>query len=645
MKTKSTKKLILPAVLLVLTSVILVQCTGKPEWQKKNNELIKQYSLTVQKVSGIPNTGIVSNLEPAKVTSLDNISSVLLYPGVNAKLYWGKGTLAGILDLEPNTQIPEEVLSSDRFLFVLEGSVDQLIDGNFVTMVSKPREAIDGTHGGTPRIDFVYLENGSKNALKAGPSGAKLLEVYSPVRLDYLQKAGISDIPSKNKDIQTQLNPNVKPNTVYDVYNLQYTELVPGANSKVITGRNTQISFLSMGPGSVFERHIHPAEQLMLVLRGGCNEIILDGEQPMKKDDLLLLPADMVHGANIGPLGCDAIDIFWPSRTDYDEKARAREAVYRSFIPENAKVELVIDGKNTQPGLIFTEGPKWINGKLYFSSMYFDAAWNGDPRRSATVEMDPDGTYRYISYGKMQTNGLYPYKNGNLLACDMMGHRVVEMTTKGQIVTVFNNKFNGKPVDGPNDLVVDPKGGVYFTDPQFTMDPVKFQPGRAVYYISPENKLLRVIEPNDFAMPNGIFLSPDGKTAFINNCYDDDPGYPVSSEKDNFVWAYNVNEDGTLSNGRKFAELFVRESMLDLKGKSTNADGMAIDKEGNIYVATAVGVQIFNSEGEFVGIVNTPIAPVSVCFGDDDMKTLYITSYSNIYKIRTNKEGFIQKLD
>jgi gluconolactonase len=365
----------------------------------------------------------------------------------------------------------------------------------------------------------------------------------------------------------------------------------------------------------------------------------------MKKDDLLLLPANIVHGANIGPLGCDAIDIFWPARTDYDEKARAREAVYRSFIPEDAKVELVIDGKNTQPGLIFTEGPKWINGKLYFSSMYFDAGWTGDPKRSATVEMDPDGTYRYISYGKMQTNGLYPYKNGNLLACDMMGHRVVEMTTKGQIVTIFNNKFNGKPVDGPNDLVVDPKGGIYFTDPQFTMDPVKFQPGRAVYYISPENKLLRVTEPNEFAMPNGIFLSPDGKTAFINNCYDDDPGYPVSSEKDNFIWAYDINEDGTLSNGRKFAELFIRESMLDLKGKSTNADGMAIDKEGNIYVATAVGVQIFDSKGKFVGIVNAPIAPVSVCFGDDDMKTLYIASYSNIYKIRTNKEGFIQKLD
>ncbi|HOU01207.1 MAG TPA: SMP-30/gluconolactonase/LRE family protein [Bacteroidales bacterium] len=643
MKTNSIKKTILQAVLLVLSSVILTQCTGKPEWQKKNNDLINQYGLTVVKAPDIPNTKIVSNLEPAKVTNLDNISSVNLYPGVSAKLYWGQGSLAGILELEPNAQVPEEVLSSDRFVFVMEGSVDQLIDGDFVTMLSKKREAIDGTHGGTPRIDFVYLEKGSRNAVKAGPQGAKLFEVYSPVRLDYLQKAGITKIPSKNIDIKTQLEPDIRPNTVYDIYDLQYTELAPGANSRVITGKNTQISFLSMEPGSTFERHIHPAEQLMMVLRGGCSEIILEGEQNVEKNDLLLLPGNMVHGAKVGPLGCDMIDIFWPARNDYAEKAKAREAAFREFIPEDAKVELVIDGMKTKPGLIFTEGPKWLNGKLYFSSMYFDASWNGDPKRSATVEMDPDGTYRYISYGKMQTNGLYPYK-GNLLACDMMGHRVVEMTTKGQIVKVYPNIFNGKPVDGPNDLVVDPKGGIYFTDPQFTLDPVKFQPGRAVYYITPGGKLIRVIEPNDFAMPNGIFLSPDGKTAFINNCYDDDPGYPVNSNKENYVWAYDIKEDGTLTNGRQFAKLFLREDMLDIKGKSSNADGMAIDKEGNIYVGTAVGLQIFTSKGEFIGIVNTPILPVSVCFGDDDMKTLYLTCYNNVYKIRTNKEGFLQNI-
>ena len=105
--------------------------------------------------------------------------------------------MAGILQLEPNAKIPEEVLPADRFVFVLEGEIAQLINGSNVKMISRKREEHDGTHSATPRIDFVYLEKGSKNALTAGPAGAKLYEVYSPVRLDYLQKAGITNVPSK----------------------------------------------------------------------------------------------------------------------------------------------------------------------------------------------------------------------------------------------------------------------------------------------------------------------------------------------------------------------------------------------------------------------------------------------------------------
>ena len=86
--------------------------------------------------------------------------------------------------------------------------------------------------------------------------------------------------------------------------------------------------------------------------------MILDGEQNMAKNDVLLLPADMVHGANIGPLGCDAIDIFWPARPDYNEKANARDAAYHAIIPEDAKVELVIDGAKTTPGFNLYRRPE-----------------------------------------------------------------------------------------------------------------------------------------------------------------------------------------------------------------------------------------------------------------------------------------------
>lgn len=636
------------AILLCLAFVVIgfTECKSPnlPEWQQTNNALIKQHNLTVRELSGLPEKTIPSNLEEGMVKNLDSLASASLHPGVNAKIFWGSGNMVSILQLEPNASIPEEVLTADRFVFVLEGSINQLINGAMTNMVSIKREDPDGAHSGTPRTDFVYLEKGTKNAITAGASGAKLLEVYSPLRIDYLQKAGIKDLPASAEDIASMQTPNISANKVYDLYEIQLTPLATGAHSRLVSGKNTQLSFITMDPGSVFPHHIHPEEQMMIVLRGECREIILDGEQTMKENDAVRLPANMVHGANIGDLGCDALDIFWPARPDYLEKQKSALAAFHAIIPADAKVELLVDGKKSKPELTFSEGPKWMNGKVYFSNMYFDQGWNASPQRSSTVELSPDGSYKNISQGKMQTNGLYPYKNGNLLVCDMLGHRVVEMTTKGEVVRVIADKYDGKSIDGPNDVITDAKGGIYFTDPQFTTDAVKNQPGRAVYYVSPQGKITRITEPNEFAMPNGILLSPDGKTLYINNCYDDESWYPVNSDKENFIWAYDVKEDGTISNGRQFAKLFLTSNVLARKGKSSSADGMAIDKNGNIYVATYYGVQIFNNKGTYVGMINLPSFPVSLCFGDDDMKTLYIVSYSKVFKIRTNMEGYVNYL-
>jgi gluconolactonase len=637
------KKIITGGLLTVIV-MCLTYCTPQSAWQKKNDELIKQHNLIVREVAGLPKTTIESNLKPAKVTSLDSLINTELYPGVNASLFLGTGILVAKLQLAPHATISEENLPADRLLFVLEGSIDQLVNGTSVTMFGQKREDPDGTHSATPRTDFVYIEKGSKNEVTAGTSGATLLELYSPIRIDYLQKAGVQNLPGEVEDVSAYQTPNVEPNKVYDLYDLQLTELATGANSRLVSAKNMQLSFISMDPNSVFPHHIHPEEQLMFVLRGACDEILLDGKQSMKANDVVRIPGNMVHGAEIGEFGCDALDIFWPARPDYLEKEKARMTAYRAIIPEDTKPELLVDGKKTKPELNFSEGPKWLNGKIYFSNMYFDQGWGADPKKSSTVELDPSGSYKNISEGKMQTNGLYPYKDGNLIVCDMMGHRVVEMTTKGQVVKVLADKYDGKSIDGPNDVVTDSKGGFYFTDPQFTMEPTKFQPGRAVYYVSSTGKVTRLTEPNEFAMPNGIVLSPDGKTLYINNCYDDESWFPVNSEKENFIWAYDVGDDGTISNGRKFAQLFLTGNVLNRKGKSSSADGMAIDRQGNLYVATYYGVQIFNSKGEFVGMINLPSFPVSLCFGDADMKTLYIVSYSKVYKIRTNVEGFVNYL-
>jgi len=623
-------------------------CAKEPAWKAVNDQVMKDLGKSFTPRADVKPTGITPNLQPGVVTKLDSLPVVQIASGVKGRIYWGQGNLINWMTLDPGAEIPKETLSGERIMVVWQGSVQQLINGSMVEMIAIPRTPINGTNGISPRRDFVYLEKGADNAVKAGDNGAVILEVYYPVRLDYLTKAGAKNIPASVAEGDYPIAPSVEPNKVYDYYDIQFTELLPGANSRLINGRGAQLSFLRMDPGSFFAHHNHPEEQVMVVIRGAIDEIIMDKTAMMSNapdsnlpaGDALLLPAGMIHGGTNQPQGCDVLDVFWPPRQDYHENMVKALAAFHAIIDPNEKVQLVCDGATQGPGLTFTEGPKWMNGKLYVSSMYFDTGWGGDPKRSALVEMNPDGTYRYVTQGKMQTNGTMPLGNGNLAVCDMFGHRVIEMDTKGRVVRTLASKFNGVTLDGPNDLVIDAKGGIYITDPQFTPDAKKFQPGRCVYYRKSNGDLIRVIEPNEFAMPNGVLLSPDGKTLYVNNTYDNEEWWNVDSNKDNFLWAYDVNEDGTLSNGRAFAELYLTPDVLDRKGKSTSADGMTIDVEGNIYVATEMGIQIVSQKtSKVIGVINFPVMPVSCCFGGDDMQTIYAACYNKIYSIRTKVKG------
>jgi gluconolactonase len=631
-RTKET--VILSAALLFLAAA----CTEKPAWTAKNDELITAQKLSVRTRDDIPAVGLTPSLADGAVTPILSVPEIALAPGVKASFYWGKGNLVAWLKMDPGAALPEETLPSERIMVVMRGQIAQLLDGAYVPMRAVPRETPDGTHGGTPKNEYLLLEKGSPNAVIAGSAGAEIVEVYWPPRPDYLKMAGAKGVPAKFPEPAFPVAPTVRPGVVGDLHDIQFTELQPGANSRLIAGHGAQLSFLQMSPGLSFAAHLHPEEQLMVVLRGSIDELILDRTAAMTAGDLLYLPGTMVHGGKVGDKGCDVLDVFFPPRPDYDAKRASREAAFRAIIPAEARLELVVDGARQGLGLIFTEGPKWLDGKLYFSSMGFGQAWNGDPKKSATVEMDPDGSYRTIQRG-MLTNGLMPLANGHLAVCDMFGHRLIEMTTAGKVVRVLASRYGGKPLDGPNDVVVDARGGLYFTDPQFTPEPKKSQPGRCVYYLPPKGELVRVIEPNVFAMPNGLVLTPDGKTLLVNNTYDSETFWNVDTDKDNFIWAYDVNPDGTLAGPRKFCELLLTPEVLDRGGRTTSADGMTIDTAGNLYVATYLGLQIFNAKGEFVGVVNTPVFPVSCCFGGDDMKTLYLTAYDKIYRIRTSVTG------
>jgi gluconolactonase len=392
-----------------------------------------------------------------------------------------------------------------------------------------------------------------------------------------------------------------------------------------------------MNPGSEFKLHNHPESLLRIVLRGSMEETIMDKTLTMSEGEVVFLPGNMVHGEKASPQGCDVLDVFSPGRPDYETCMLKRLAAYHSIVPEGETPKLIYDGATREISLRFAEGPSWMNGRLYFSSMWYDnfSVWPGNPAKSKLVSIKPDGSDPQLLQQGMQTNGTMPLGNGNLVVNDMHGHRILEMTPKGKIVRTIVSEAEGKRLDGPNDLAILPNGGMYFTDPQIVPEP-HMQSGPSVFYRKPDGKVIRVIEPGEFAVPNGLILRYDSKVLYVNNTYDDATHV---SDKDNFIWVYDVNEDGTLSNERKFCELFVTPDQLTLGNRSTSSDGMAVDTLGNLYDCTFYGIQIFNINGEFVGMINTPLIPINAKFGGDDMQTLFAVCYDKVYAIHTNVKG------
>ncbi len=156
---------------------------------------------------------------------------------------------------------------------------------------------------------------------------------------------------------------------------------------------------------------------------------------------------------------------------------------YYDIIPHGTEPKLLIDGSALEPGLTFTEGPAWMDGALYFSNYYmFHKPW-GSSDEGGPIAMEPDGSFRVLNKN-IQTNGIMPLGNGNLAVCDIRNHSIIEMTPEGEVVRTLVDSYNGVRLDGPNDLVIDARGGIYFTDPQGGRE-VKMQPGPTMYYLTP----------------------------------------------------------------------------------------------------------------------------------------------------------------
>ena len=604
--------------------------TQGPPWADRNQRVIDEHQVT-GRTRELPRVSVPMGLDAGVPVERGALPAITLAPGVVATLGWGRGALLERVEMRPGAVYPSQTLHEELIVVVQEGSATV---------------EFDGTKAELAKDHVLYLQPGSTRSVTAGPDGFTAFEVFSPVRLDHLALAG-QNTSGVNVDFPDQgVTPSLRPGVVVNLNEIQWTPLtdpVAGqtyrrstALSRLVWGKNAQISLIRMDPGSEIALHRHPEDQLTHTVRGSLAQGVMDGSFPASgaAGHMLYLPGGMVHSAKLGDTGADQLDVFWPVRPDYAERARKQQALYEQVVAPGMKPAKLAEG------FTFTEGPTWLADRLYFSDMFFKnpAAndWTGSPAKSRLIVMEPAGTWRVLSSG-MQSNGTLAARNGNLIVCDMFGHRVVEVNpATGRVVRVLLERVDGRRIDGPNDLVMDARGGLYITDPQFTPDATKSQPGKQVYYLAPDGTARVVIGPGEFAMPNGVELSPDGKTLYVDNTWQQ-PG-------ENFVWAYDVGADGSLSNRRKFAMLNLTPEVLGAAAPAdrydSRADGTAVDTEGRYYVATKSGVQIFLPDGTYAGTIWMPQYPVSVTFGGPGRDVLYMVGESSVWAVPTKARGF-----
>jgi len=261
-----------------------------------------------------------------------------------------------------------------------------------------------------------------------------------------------------------------------------------------------------------------------------------------------------------------------------------------TLIAEGASVEKLSGGFN------FTEGPAADDqGNVYFTDIPNSKIhrWSVDGELSTFVEESGNA------------NGLTFDRKGNLIACQHGGRGVFSFDSEGN-ETLLVGEYQGKKLNSPNDLWIDPEGGIYFTDPRYGNRDNMEQDGEHVYYLSRDGKkLTRVI--NDLVRPNGIIGTPDGNILYVAD----------NADKKTFI--YKINKDGTLSDKKLFAP--------------DGSDGVTLDEQGNIYLTTDA-VLIYSPEGKLLERILIPERPSNVCFSGKDSKTLFITARTSIYAVR-----------
>lgn len=312
------------------------------------------------------------------------------------------------------------------------------------------------------------------------------------------------------------------------------------------------------------------------------------------------------------------------------------------IIPPDAKLETLFDG-----GLVLTEGVAVApDGMVYFSDITFT---NASKEKKQPIEaghimkFDPQsGKTTVFRSPSGMSNGLKFDAEGNLIAAegaDFGGRRVTKTDMKTGKTYIIAGLYDNKPFNSPNDITIDEKGRIYFSDPRYLGHEPIDQPVQAVYRIDTDGSIHRII--TDAGKPNGVAISPDQKTLYVVSNDNGTTGIGRLDEKKEptkkgsmTLMAYDLSPDGSA----KF-----RKTLVDYAPQD-GPDGLVVDKNGNLYVAvrdtTRPGIYIYSPEGKELGHIKTEV-PTNVGFGrGDTANVLYITAGKSLYRIKLNTEGY-----
>lgn len=279
-----------------------------------------------------------------------------------------------------------------------------------------------------------------------------------------------------------------------------------------------------------------------------------------------------------------------------------------SVVGQDKKNKLFSKNKKIQlagTGFIFTEGPAVApDGRVYFTDQPNDKIHIWDQNKGISLYLE----------GTSRSNGMYFNAKGLLVTCADEKNQLAYFDENKKLV-VIHEGYHDKHLNTPNDLWIDPLGGIYFSDPYYhrkwwVNDHQQEQDVQGVYYLNTNNKITRIID--DFERPNGLIGTPDGKTLYVAD---------IKAEK---IWKYDVQMDGSLANKTLFA--------------AHGSDGMTIDNRGNVYL-TSGKIWVYSSKGELIREIETPEKPSNVCFGGKKRNILFITARKSVYTLKMKVKG------